>query len=446
MGQKWWQVAAFASAGKISRSKVSAGIAAAGIAAAGIIVAGTVPDGPSAGAATLLQATSRPALATTSTTFADTTSTTFADTTSTTSAGRQVYSFGVVGGDGKIRQLERQVPTPVAGLPANVVQVASSNSDSYVRTAGGTVWAWGAGGYGELGDGTTPRFVAKPVEVRFPAGVRISSLANPMPFNSGLAIDSQGRAWGWGYNPMHALCLSGGEALLPRRLPLAGVHLASGAGDHSLLAVAGQVYACGLGEAGELGDGSTVDRSAPTPVVGLPAIGVKALTSSWQGSGALMDDGTYYDWGYNRQGQLGNGNTTDADVPVPVVLPAPVSQVSQGGSNSLNGQTLALLVDGSVWAWGAGCLGQLGDGTSKGSVVPVPVSIPTGVQFALVCSGGDTSYAIDSSRNVWVWGGNGFGQLGNDTSGKPRSTPEPVSLTLSQVSATATNVVGLGNR
>jgi hypothetical protein len=79
-----------------------------------------------------------------------------------------VYSFGVVGGDGKILKLERRVPTPVAGLPSDIVQVASSNSDSYALSASGTVWAWGAGGLGELGNGTTPRSVNAPVEAASP--------------------------------------------------------------------------------------------------------------------------------------------------------------------------------------------------------------------------------------------------------------------------------------
>ena len=361
-----------------------------------------------------------------------------------TSAGAEVFSFGVVGGDGKIRQLERHVPTPVAGLPADIVQVATSNSDSYALTAAGTVWAWGAGGFGQLGNGTRSRFVSSPVEVRFPAGVKVVTLANPMPYNSGLAIDSNGYAWGWGYDPEHALCLSQAPLLWPTRLPLSDVTMATGAGDHTLFGSKGKIYACGRGSAGELGNGSTLDRPGPAPVAGLPPGTVEALTSSWQGSGALMADGDYYDWGYNRQGQLGDGTNTNRDLPVQVRLPGPVVQVWQGGSNSVNGQTLSVLADGSVWAWGAGGLGQLGDGSPGGSAVPVPVEVPSGVQLVQVCSGGDTSYGIDTSGRVWAWGGNGFGQLGNGASGVPQYTPMPLDLKLSQFSATATNFVGLG--
>jgi alpha-tubulin suppressor-like RCC1 family protein len=168
-----------------------------------------------------------------------------------------------------------------------------------------------------------------------------------------------------------------------------------------------------------------------------------SLVSSWQGSGALLANGSYYDWGFNKEGQMGDGTTLDSLVPVRVPLPGTVVQVWQGGSNADNGQTLAMLANGSVWAWGAGGLGQLGDGTAQDSPVPVRVDLPAGVRFSQVCSGGDTSYALTSQGVLWSWGGNLFGQLGNGSSGIPRLVPGPVAVKLTQISATATNVVGL---
>jgi alpha-tubulin suppressor-like RCC1 family protein len=192
-----------------------------------------------------------------------------------------------------------------------------------------------------------------------------------------------------------------------------------------------------------LGNGSTASSSKPVPVTGLPpAARVTALTSSWEGSGALLSNGAYYDWGYNAAGQLGDGGTADRDVPVRVKLPAAVRQVSQGGSGSGNGQTVAILADGSVWAWGDGTKGQLGDGRTTGSDVPVQVKVPAGVTFTTVNSGGYSCYAIDRSGRLWAWGGNQNGQLGTGSSARIQTTPVDVGIHLTQVSSTASNVAG----
>jgi hypothetical protein len=112
-----------------------------------------------------------------------------------------VYRFGVVGNRGKIAQLERSTPTVVAGITGEVVQIATSNSDDYALTSSGSDWAWGVGSYGELGNGTTVAYDTRAVKVAFPAGVKIHALANPMPFDGALAIDSSGHLWGGASTP-----------------------------------------------------------------------------------------------------------------------------------------------------------------------------------------------------------------------------------------------------
>lgn len=355
-----------------------------------------------------------------------------------------VYNTGVVGnGFGpKLTTLDHEKPALVAGIPGTVVQVATSNSDTYALTASGAVWAWGAGSTGELGDGSRSLSAAAPVKVAFPAGVRIASLANPMPYDAALAIDASGQVWGWGFNVYHTLCLPRTKLLVPERLPLSGVTLATGAGDHSLFYARHRVYACGLGRDGELGNGSSAGSATPRAVVGLPAGQVTALLSSWQGSGALMANGSYFDWGFNRAGQLGNGLRVNSDVPVRVHLPGPVREVFQGGSRPGNGQSLALLRDGSVWAWGNGSLGQLGVGSTRSHARPVRVRFAGAARIKAVCSGGDSSYALGAAGTLWAWGGDGFGQLGNGRSG-PRLRPVPAGITFQQISATATNFAGL---
>jgi alpha-tubulin suppressor-like RCC1 family protein len=360
--------------------------------------------------------------------------------------GPTLYRWGVVGNKGKLAQLELE--TPIAGLTGKVVQIATSNSDGYALTSTGQVYGWGVNSDGELGDGQLTTYETKAVEVSFPAGVKITALANPMPFDSALAIDSDGHAWGWGLNGADDLCLSGLIQNRPKQLPLSDVTLATGARTHSLFDSNGTVYACGSGDAGELGTGSTTSASRPAPVIGLPRhVRVTSLASSWEGSGALLaDDDYYYDWGYNAAGQLGNGTTADSAEPAKVDLPGPVSQVFQGGSGAENGQTVAILANGSVWTWGNNDRGQLGTGTLTSSDVPVQVHVPRGVTFVTVSSGGYASYAIDKTGRLWAWGDNSNGQLGTGSEHPSVTLPVDVGIHLSQVSSTAQNVAGLEQR
>ena len=192
------------------------------------------------------------------------------------------------------------------------------------------------------------------------------------------------------------------------------------------------------------GNGSTSSASSPTQVVGLPNdVRVSALTSSWEGSGALLANGDYYNWGYNVAGQLGNKSTANSAVPVKVDLPHAVIHVFQGGSGAQNGQTIAILRGGAVWAWGNNDRGQLGNGSRNDSEVPVRVHVPSNVAFVMVNSGGYASYAIDSKGRLWAWGDNGAGQLGTGAIPELATTPVKVGIRLRQVSSTAQNVAGL---
>ena len=130
-------------------------------------------------------------------------------------------------------------------------------------------------------------------------------------------------------------------------------------------------------------------------------------------------------------------------MPVRVPLPAPVRQAFQGGSGAKNGQTVVILANGSVWAWGDNDRGQLGDGTKVSSDVPVRVEVPDGVAFVKVSSGGYASYAIDGAGRLWAWGDNTSGQLGTGDGTGTKTKPVSVGIHLTQVSSTAQNVAGL---
>jgi alpha-tubulin suppressor-like RCC1 family protein len=328
-------------------------------------------------------------------------------------------------------------------LPGPIAQVASSNSTEYALLTNGSVYAWGLGSDGELGDGGTGSSFATPVRVRFPAGVKIASLpADAMPYDTGLALDTSGHAWGWGIDSAGSLCLGTIRTYLtPVELPLRDVTLLAGASTHALFYAGGTVYSCGSNLAGDLGDGSTASSITPVKVAGLNGRDVVQLVASFADSGALLGDGNYYDWGFNGSGQLGDGRTgPQSDVPVRVVLPRRVRQVAQGGSIWDNGQTLVLLANYAVWAWGNNGWGQLGNGNERSQPSPVRINPAAGATYVSLATGATTSYAVGAAGRVFAWGNSDYGQIGNGHSGIWLS-PVWIASGGVGISSTADNVV-----
>jgi alpha-tubulin suppressor-like RCC1 family protein len=333
-------------------------------------------------------------------------------------------------------------PTRVL-VPGAVAQVGTSNSTQYALLTDGRLYAWGLGTDGQLGDGRRVNSFTRPVLVRFPRGVKIAWIpTDVMPYDTALAVDTEGRAWGWGRNGGGELCLGSKTTYLrPVRLPLPHVTAMAGASNHAVYDAAGTVYACGQNVTGDLGDGSLRSSTRPARVAGLPDVRVAKLVASFANSGALLADGRYFDWGYNRQGQLGDGHAGGpSDVPVQVRLPHPVTQVAQGGSLWGNGQTLALLSDGTLRAWGDDRAYQLGNGATGMQPSPVRIRPPAGVTYRSLATGSATSYAVSTAGQVYAWGVSHVGQVGDGHT----STARAVVLVASGatlISATANNVV-----
>lgn len=333
--------------------------------------------------------------------------------------------------------------SPVAvHLSGPVAEVGTSNSAEYALLANGTLWAWGMGTHGELGDGGT-RSSATPVRVKFPAGVKIASIPiNSMPWDTAFAIDTAGHVWGWGADAGGELCLGNTRShRTPVKLPLLHVTAVAGADQHASYDAGGTLYSCGLNGVGELGNGSTKSSHVPVRVHGLSGRSVTALVSGFNNVGALLSNGQYYDWGWNGGGQLGDGTVGGfSDVPVHVKLPAAVTQAAQGGNDPRDGQTLVKLSNGSVYAWGTNTAGQLGTRNHVPKSSPVRIFPPAGVIYRALASGGDTSYAVSTTGHVYAWGGNYAGQLGD---GSRTSSKAPVmveSHATPLISSTSTEV------
>ena len=120
---------------------------------------------------------------------------------------------------------------------------------------------------------------------------------------------------------------------------------------------------------------------------------------------ALKDDGTVWAWGQNSHGQLGDGSTANRSSPVQVKGLSQVVYIAAGSNHSL-----ALQADGTVWSWGNNLYGQLGDGTTENRAEPVEVKdIADIIQ---VTAGEHHSAALDEDGQLWTWGSNRYGQLG----------------------------------
>jgi alpha-tubulin suppressor-like RCC1 family protein len=335
-------------------------------------------------------------------------------------------------------------PTPI-NLPDPAAEVGTSNSTQYALLTNGTVWAWGQGTNGQLGNGGTANSFSAAVQVQFPAGVQIAYIpTDAMPYDTGLAVDTKGNAWGWGLNRNGSLCLGNNQVYLkPVQLPFTDVTTLAGAGGHAVYDADGTVESCGTGAQGVLGDGRKTSSKVPVKVHGLDGSSVTELVSAFENAGALLSNGEYFDWGYDAQGQLGNGTVNQpSDVPVQVTIPdsSPVAQVVQGGSQTGNGQTFAMLADGSLYAWGNDWESQLGDGQTGMRAKPELISPPAGVTYSLLATGGDTSYGVTAAGDVYAWGSNEKGQVGNGTRTRA-STPVKVESGATMISSTANDVV-----
>ncbi|MBI3775202.1 MAG: hypothetical protein HY273_06560, partial [Gammaproteobacteria bacterium] len=161
-----------------------------------------------------------------------------------------------------------------------------------------------------------------------------------------------------------------------------------------------------------------------SPIVGTTA----KVAAGFNHTLSLRKDGTVWAWGNNLYGQLGDGNTTDSAVPVQVVGLSGVTAISAGLNKSL-----ALKSDGTVWIWGIYTTARQSNGMAIGTSTPMQVNGLSGV--TAIAGGGEHNLALKSDGTVWAWGYNANGQLGNGTS---ENSDVPVQVTgLAGVSAIA---------
>lgn len=307
------------------------------------------------------------------------------------------------------------------------VQVVAGDAHSLGLTSEGTVFAWGLNGDGQLGVGSNlnssiPRQVKGLGGSGFLTGVTEIAAGG----SHSLALSSAG-VFAWGYNdmgqlgngsdtasstPVQVKGVGGSEAL-------AGITSISAKGDFSIALSPDGIFAWGDNAFGQLGDSTTTNRWTPVQVKGEGGSGFLTEATSISAGRyfvlAISPAGVFA-WGLNDCGQLGDGSDTTSSTPVRVKgvggngFLAGVTSISSGGSHSL------AVSPAGVFAWGLNLSGQLGDGTTTNQWTPVQVRDVAGSGYLSEVSSislGEYHSLAVSSAGVFAWGLNFFGQLGN---------------------------------
>jgi alpha-tubulin suppressor-like RCC1 family protein len=331
--------------------------------------------------------------------------------------------------------LSTQYGAADGGPPVCTAFVVAGNTDSCARRVDGSLVCWGDNRYGQLGVGDTvphdgPQLVQGPwpgvSKVFMPPGTGDLTASQSW---FACAIDTQGTLWCWGDNSYGQL---GDGTTTERTIParvmglVKVTHACTGASHACAGTSDGTLWCWGSNASGQLGTGDNVNHVVPAMVDvsafttsgdGGVAAAVDSLQCGAKHTCAHRTDGTMWCWGDNSYGQLGDGSTTARNRPIQVtMLGTNVGRVGTGGAH-----TCAFTKDGSVWCWGNNASGQLGVGDMVSRSVPTKLNgIPAVNQ---VWTGGAHTCALDTGGTLYCWGDNQYGQLGT---GKTTVSDVPV--------------------
>jgi alpha-tubulin suppressor-like RCC1 family protein len=270
----------------------------------------------------------------------------------------------------------------------------------------GTQWIWGDSTGGQLGNSLAPGNVGVPTQ--------LGALTTWLQFSGGYIFNigtrTDGTLWATGKNTVGQLGL--GDTTQRNVFTQVGglttwLKTACGYTASYAIKTDGTMWSWGANTKGELGDGTTTNRNSPVQIGALTTWSELPRHAGFTFSCAIKTDGTLWAWGEGGAGQLGQGNTTDYSSPVQVGALTTWSKVSCGRAF-----VIATKTDGTLWAWGSNSSGALGDGTTTVRSSPVQVGALT--TWASVSTGSAMSLAITTDGKLYGWGTNSGGQLGQN--------------------------------
>jgi len=316
--------------------------------------------------------------------------------------------------------ISSSTPVEVTGI-TDAMQLTVGSSYSCVLLRDRTVRCWGFNWYGQLGtEGSVDRNYFSTVPVAVTGLSEVMQISAGGSHTCALLLDQSIRCWGYNYGGM----LGNGSTRDSRvPVPVTGISTAlsvSSAGNHTCALLDDSTVKCwGDNQVGQLGHIGLTYWYSPEPVDVSGLSGVLSLSSGGGHSCAILADRSLQCWGSNSAGQLGQGYWGLYSFnPVTVNGLTDVRSVDVGYE-----QSCVVLGTGAAKCWGINNSGQMGDGTSDRATLPVAVKLPLGVSTISV--GYLHTCALSTAAPVKCWGGNEFGQLGN---GSMNTSTTPISV------------------
>ncbi len=310
-------------------------------------------------------------------------------------------TFGQLGSD-PCEISHRFTPGFVAELPVSIRTLRAGAYHSLALDSTGRVWSWGRNDYGQLGDGSfVDRFAPLPVT----DSNTVVMVAIAAGENFSMALDENGMVWAWGDNRRRQIGPLAQEALqiaIPLQVTGAtGARMtALGAGrEHGLAVAESQTYGWGRGTEGQLTLDQWFDRNQP---VWLPDVNDANTVAAGLTHGLALDpNGGVWAWGLNDHGQLGNGSLETPQTPVdPFADPNIVIAAIAAGTR----HSLALDPAGKIWAWGDNRAGQVGNGDPNHTVLQPELIALEDIQCLTLAAGDTYNLSMDTTGLAWEWG------------------------------------------
>lgn len=317
---------------------------------------------------------------------------------------------GTGGDHSEEHQYDSHVPVQI-GAGSNWADVSLGDHYAVAVKNDGTMWAWGDG---YIGDGST---TTRKSPVRIGEGSSFSIVETSFSFYT-LALTNDNSLWAWGLNTYgqfgNGTAGEGVTSRVPMEIGSSTDWAMLSAGKKHVVAIRndGTLWAWGGNWYGQLGDGTGGDRTSDHDSHIPKRIGMEAnwkiVSANGEFSLGIKTDGTLWAWGINQYGQLGDGTYETRNAPVRIGNATDWASVSAGWYHAA-----AIKNDGTLWAWGANKHGQLGDGTVIDKTLPVRIGSET--DWHSLSSGKDFTLALKEDGTIRAWGYNNFGQVGDGT-------------------------------